>query len=751
MIALAHPGLFWTGLGLVSVPILIHLFFRRRHRVVRWAAMDFLLAALRKQKRRIEVENLILLLLRCAGILLLGLAIARPAVQASALNPFSGGSRALVLILDTSTSMGAEQTARTSLDRAKERASQLMSDLPEGSQVTLLVTRDDNAGGAPRALLENAAPAEIKVRLPGVHLGYGPNDLASVFHLAGEKLAALRGRRLVTFFTDLQRSDWYVADREARREGVQAALRALDREADAEVGETPVTIVDVGIEDPANVVLAALSVEKGRQAFSGKLLGVGATLVNYGTAPAKGTLSLFTDRGDDQWEKVESVEVSVDATVGLAPLGGTGQTAAFAWEFLPRVPARREGPLRFKAVFSPRADADSVDRLRVDSERYLALRVRPPVRVLPVRSRTGALEIIGDVALLDVIDFLPAVYPVELGAVDLSRVDILLWADAEIHNLAPEAATRIEEFVRAGGGLLAYLGPFTEASQLNQLFWREDGSGLLPARAGDWREDRDHPVFIDRQAETTRAHPLFEQTDGPFFFSPEVLGYRHVVDAPDRAVVARYDNGDPAVLEKQVGRGRVLLVTTTPDEIGFTLNGSVLPAILFFNAAHYLVSEDPRLTNVLVGEPVTVPLPAGTRRVSVLPPEAAGGLTEEPVEEHARQFVLHDTTAPGFYRITAQALAATGASGVPLEATVDAAANLDPAEGDLRRASPAQLRRDFQGVPLEFTEDVSSLLPKGTQGGEDDMSRALLGAVVLILFLELLFAWRFGTRRRANA
>ena len=112
MTALVHPGLLWTGLGLVAVPILIHIFFRRRHRVIRWAAMDFLLRALKKQKRRLQIENLILLLLRCAMLALLGLALARPAVQAAAVAHLTGGGQNLVLVMDTSTSMGARHTGR---------------------------------------------------------------------------------------------------------------------------------------------------------------------------------------------------------------------------------------------------------------------------------------------------------------------------------------------------------------------------------------------------------------------------------------------------------------------------------------------------------------------------------------------------------------------------------------------------------------------------------------------------------------
>jgi hypothetical protein len=71
-----HPILFWLGLGGVSIPILIHILNRRRFKIVEWAAMRFLLDAMRKNRRRLRLEEMILLVLRCLILLLLGMALA---------------------------------------------------------------------------------------------------------------------------------------------------------------------------------------------------------------------------------------------------------------------------------------------------------------------------------------------------------------------------------------------------------------------------------------------------------------------------------------------------------------------------------------------------------------------------------------------------------------------------------------------------------------------------------------------------
>src|SRR3954462_15824008 len=67
-----------AGTVLVSIPIIIHILNRRRFKVVSWAAMEYLLQAMRKNRRRLKFEQWLLLATRCALLVLLGAALARP-------------------------------------------------------------------------------------------------------------------------------------------------------------------------------------------------------------------------------------------------------------------------------------------------------------------------------------------------------------------------------------------------------------------------------------------------------------------------------------------------------------------------------------------------------------------------------------------------------------------------------------------------------------------------------------------------
>ena len=95
-----HPALL-AGAGLALVPLVIHLLNRQRYKPLRWAAMRFVLAAQRRTRRRVQLENLLLLFLRMAGIALLALAVARPFTGAkSPLAALTESRRDVVVVID---------------------------------------------------------------------------------------------------------------------------------------------------------------------------------------------------------------------------------------------------------------------------------------------------------------------------------------------------------------------------------------------------------------------------------------------------------------------------------------------------------------------------------------------------------------------------------------------------------------------------------------------------------------------------
>ena len=128
-----------AGLAGVAIPLLIHLLNRRRYDVVDWGAMQFLQIS-ETTRRRILIEELLLMLLRMGLIAILVLALASPFLDSAALARLAGGgrNRDVVLVFDGSYSMGYRDNGRSAHDAAKEWAAAFVNDLAAGDSVAVL-------------------------------------------------------------------------------------------------------------------------------------------------------------------------------------------------------------------------------------------------------------------------------------------------------------------------------------------------------------------------------------------------------------------------------------------------------------------------------------------------------------------------------------------------------------------------------------------------------------------------------------
>ena len=100
-------GLAVAGLAAISIPILIHLLWRQRRRPVQWAAMKFLIEAWKRHRRRLQIEQILLLATRCLIVAVLGAALARPILEAAGVVDL-GGSRTVLLVIDDGVASSAQ-------------------------------------------------------------------------------------------------------------------------------------------------------------------------------------------------------------------------------------------------------------------------------------------------------------------------------------------------------------------------------------------------------------------------------------------------------------------------------------------------------------------------------------------------------------------------------------------------------------------------------------------------------------------
>jgi hypothetical protein len=146
-ISFLNPLLLW-GTALAAIPLIIHILNRRRFKRVRWAAMEFLLRAFKKNRRRTRFEQLLLLLLRMLLVALAAFLISRPRASSDDVFGLTKRTAHHVVIFDDSGSMSAVSGAGTAMDTAKQRVLTIVDSLAQtrnGDLFTLLRSSRDEA------------------------------------------------------------------------------------------------------------------------------------------------------------------------------------------------------------------------------------------------------------------------------------------------------------------------------------------------------------------------------------------------------------------------------------------------------------------------------------------------------------------------------------------------------------------------------------------------------------------------------
>src|ERR1700712_4975514 len=151
------PSLLWFS-ALASVPIIIHLLNRRRFVRIDWAPMKYLKLTIKSNRRRLRIEQFILLAVRTLAVLLLILAVARPVLSATGLGSWLGGrSRtSRIIVIDDSLSMGYQIDRRSAFDAAKDVTGEIVHRIGAQDAVTAFATSNPQNTLVREAHLEDA-------------------------------------------------------------------------------------------------------------------------------------------------------------------------------------------------------------------------------------------------------------------------------------------------------------------------------------------------------------------------------------------------------------------------------------------------------------------------------------------------------------------------------------------------------------------------------------------------------------------
>jgi len=705
----------WTmlaGLVAVGIPILIHLLNRQRATIVDWGAMRFLLASLTMRRRRIMLEEIILMALRCLVIALLVLAMARPFLPSRSSIPWApvlpallvaaillgiaaavwssrrarwallavagllmlfalttsgleaafqqeqwslaGGERDVALLIDGSGSMTIPVDGRPNFDRAIEQARAVIAACRPADAVSIIL-----AGPVPRPVVPNPITdrEELLQALHDLRPSGGSMRVIDALSAAAASLAEGNNpAKKIVLMTDGQNVGWDGRN-DARWKFLASAFQALPSAPQVVCRTFPLprTLRNAAV---GRVQLARKVVGTDRP------VGVEAAILNTGTTAIEPV----------------SVELVIDgAAVGRADTGEldpqAAETVRFDHRFL------EPGPHRVAA----RVLAD--DELPLDNQATRVVHVidRLPVLIIegdpssrPLEGAASFLEIalapvtedaepappepdeaddVGEAPLADAEPALgnlvePHVVPApDIASVaDFEPFGLVILAD--VARLPADAAQRLARHVADGGSLLIVPG-----EHIVPAFYREwateAGRALAPARVGERRSTPDAPAHIGTK---TLSHPaLALLADAPHSDADRAIIKTYwtlEVDEKDPAVRVggRLDTGDPLLAERKVGKGHVLMTAMALDRGATNLPSLKCFVPLVHELAYYLAAPTLAQVNVRAGSEFVMDLP-GKSADAIRRAETFADLSPEVVGPHRQRFLADLEPTPKGLRV----------------------------------------------------------------------------------------------------
>jgi von Willebrand factor type A domain/Aerotolerance regulator N-terminal len=707
-----------AGLAGVSIPVIIHFLNRRRDLIIDWGAMQFLDPG-RKARRKIQLTELLLMLARMGLLAAAALALARPywggaSTTASAGATLGGPARDLVLVFDGSVGMNRKAGETTTRADAIRAARALVDKLAPGDSAAVLLAGDRvRTVLAPsfdlKAVDAALAALEPKTGRPNAFRSVSSDIPAGLMEAFRVLERTQNPAREIVVLTDGRRAAWKPGET-----GRWVLLRDLHKRLPSAPRIWSLAFGKEAAADVPNGSIAALSVSRGL-VTPGLPLTLTAEVRNDGPGPLTTAAELWIDG---------KAAPGTAQPVGPIPEGG-------------RAPVRIKTslPIAGSHLLSLRL-VSGADALAEDDEASVAVDAAEALPVLLIDGEPGREPFRGEVDFLRAAlspsgDDSPQVKttvltPDHFKPVSLEGQSVLVLANVERLDLNQGGA--VSRFLEAGGGVLVAPGDRVDLAYFNNVAW-------MPATLGPRKGDYLARKSVAHPSPSTFAGPVlptFGQGDAPPLREASLFGYFPLTARDGSSVSARLDTGDPWVVERPQGKGRVLLVAGPLDAEGGTLpvNPEFVPLTHEW-MFHLAGGAEPRV--VKPGEALVFPLhPTPPEGVTFLPITTPGGQTARaPVTRTVgtARARFEDTAEAGVYRLTRP-------DGTIAYATVQPDDRISAPEP----LPPEEAVKLAEGWPLRFERDTQHLATDLLSTGESprrELWRFLVLAALAGLCVEI--------------
>jgi hypothetical protein len=565
---------FLSGLAALAVPVLIHLFFRLRTKRVELGTIRFLRLVLEENARRRKVMQWLLLALRMAFVALLVALFAMPYFTAAATG---SDKELLVILIDQSATMQLKGDNGRLIDQAIAEAKKLIETAGEQTRFEVAFFDHDvhpmtdgfqAAGpGDPRRAQNQVPRTKNKItsevvlaKLQAPVAAFGATNFGAVFAWARDIcVKAPAGVKQLHLFTDLQRSglDW--TEVEPLPAEVKSHLHDLGRPVVNNVAVTEVRTPRLWVRPGEAPTIRASVLHGGTFALEevAIVLEVGRVEQSGRGQKSAALTSEVLSSSRSDFAKL-SERITKRERVKLEP----GATVTLDFEL----------PVLSEGLWQGRVTVEYDDDLPFDNQRFFAISATPAYRVLVVSSESDGAAITGETYFLNAALRLaeagdsysespfaptPVTYATDTSLPKPPDFDAVVLAN--VADVSKRDAEQLASFVRGGGGLLVFTGDRVTAKSSSTL----TDAGLTVGEIGDIKVTTDLPWRLNQWDET---HPIFEPLSDPQHGDLRRLifaAYTKLTPSADASVLAHFSTGDPAVIERHVGDGKVLWVTSS--------------------------------------------------------------------------------------------------------------------------------------------------------------------------------------------
>jgi hypothetical protein len=509
------------GLPLVSVPIIIHLLNRLRHRPKPWAAMRFLVLATRSSISQTRLRQFLILLFRVLAVAMLILFLARPLAGGWLGWALSPAPDAILILLDRSASMETRSGGTSRRQQALQRLAQAAQPFEQTSHLVLI----DSATRSPQEVARADSIARLSVAGPSDTAADIPAMLRAAFDWLIENRA---GTAEIWIASDNQRSNWMPED--ARWGSVIAQLSGLSQRVRVRLLE-----LNQAPEDNASIAIKELlRRRRGDQSELELTLEIQRDRATAATIPV--TLNLNGERSTAELKlDGQSLRWRRKIDLGSRQEGGWGSFS------LPDDANPRDDTAYF--VYGPDvpllAAVVSDDREAARDLQYAAA------------SRDG-----GPATLIS---------PADFASATLDGKSLLIW-QAPLPSGAD--ADRVKSFAEEGGSVIFFPPEQDDARQFNGVGWgaAQTAEGQEGFRVLRWEENEGPLAKSDEH----QSLPLAQTT---FMRRRALSGQKNPL--------AAFDDGAAFLTRQSAGKGEFYFCASLPDPAWSSLGeGPVLVPML---------------------------------------------------------------------------------------------------------------------------------------------------------------------------